>query len=226
MAASPTASRSTSTGSRPKTWRRASWPKILRDKDGILVPGGFGIRGIEGKIRAVTYRPGEQGPLLRHLPGDAVRDHRVRPERGRPQGRQQHGVRRRRRRTRSSSCGGSSTPTMTSAGRCASGEYVCQLEKDSFAYQAYRRIVILERHRHRFEFNPAYKERAGRGRAGVHGQEPRLQPGRDHRAPRPPVVPGLPVPSGVQVQAPRAAPALQGFHRSQPCPSTRQKQKK
>ena len=35
--------------------------KILRDKDGVLVPGGFGHRGIEGKIRAVDVRPREQG---------------------------------------------------------------------------------------------------------------------------------------------------------------------
>jgi CTP synthase len=40
------------------------------------------------------------------------------------------------------------------------------VEKDSFAYRAYKKTLILERHRHRYEFNPAYKERlAGLGLA-------------------------------------------------------------
>ncbi len=38
----------------PKTWKRTS-ASHLGDVDGILVPGGFGSRGIEGKINAVTY---------------------------------------------------------------------------------------------------------------------------------------------------------------------------
>ena len=37
-----------------RTWKR-TWRRHLSDVDGILVPGGFGSRGIEGKINAVTY---------------------------------------------------------------------------------------------------------------------------------------------------------------------------
>ena len=38
----------------PRTWRRTS-RAIWNDLDGILVPGGFGARGMEGKINAITY---------------------------------------------------------------------------------------------------------------------------------------------------------------------------
>ena len=57
--------------------------------DGILVPGGFGMRGIEGKIEAIRYAREQRHPVLRHLPGHAVRGDRVRPQRARP-GRRQH----------------------------------------------------------------------------------------------------------------------------------------
>ena len=39
----------------------------LEGVNGILVPGGFGERGTEGKIRAATFRARAQGPVLRHL---------------------------------------------------------------------------------------------------------------------------------------------------------------
>ena len=52
-----TAARSRSTGSTPRRWRPRSRPqRAWPDADGILVPGGFGGRGIEGKIRAVQRR--------------------------------------------------------------------------------------------------------------------------------------------------------------------------
>ena len=38
--------------------------KILEDKDGILVPGGFGVRGIEGKIKTVTYSRKKKVPFF------------------------------------------------------------------------------------------------------------------------------------------------------------------
>ena len=82
--ASCTAARSRSTGSTPRRSsrrgrRRAAWPSA----DGILVPGGFGGRGIEGKIRAVAGRARAPHPVPRHLPGHADRRVRVRPPRRR-----------------------------------------------------------------------------------------------------------------------------------------------
>ena len=60
--------------------------------DAILVPGGFGERGIEGKIQAVRYRARARRALPRHLPRHAGGDRRVRPPRARARGRQQHRV--------------------------------------------------------------------------------------------------------------------------------------
>ena len=55
----------------------------LAGADGILIPGGFGGRGIEGKIRARAGRPRAADPVPRHLPGHADRRRRVRPPRRR-----------------------------------------------------------------------------------------------------------------------------------------------
>jgi CTP synthase len=59
----------------------------------VLVPGGFGKRGVEGKISGRPLRPRAQGALPGHLPGHAGRHHRIRAPRGRPEERQQHRVR-------------------------------------------------------------------------------------------------------------------------------------
>ena len=49
----------------------------------ICVPGGFGVRGIEGKIGALRYAREHRDPDPRAVPGPAVHGHRVRPRRGR-----------------------------------------------------------------------------------------------------------------------------------------------
>jgi hypothetical protein len=64
---------------------------ILRDADGILVPGGFGSRGTEGKIKAIQYAE-SQGSLLSML-RNAAGGNRVRPQCMRPGGRKLNGVR-------------------------------------------------------------------------------------------------------------------------------------
>ena len=45
----------------------------LEGVDAILVPGGFGERGIEGKIQAIRYAREHQHPVPRHLPRHAAR---------------------------------------------------------------------------------------------------------------------------------------------------------
>ncbi len=138
---------------------------VLGDQDGILVPGGFGIRGIEGKIRAVTYARENKVPYFGICLGMQCATVEF--------ARNVAGLR-----DANSTEFDPQTPhkifflwrELTAehdiGGTMRLGEYVCQLEKDSSAYQAYKRILILERHRHRFEFNPAYRERlAGLGLA-------------------------------------------------------------
>ncbi len=61
--------------------------------DGVLVPGGFGVRGIEGKIGAVRHARFARHPAARVVPGPAVHGHRGRPRSGGPGGRQQRRVR-------------------------------------------------------------------------------------------------------------------------------------
>jgi CTP synthase len=130
---------------------------ILGKKDGILVPGGFGKRGIEGKIRAVTYARENKVPFFgiclgmqcasieyaRALAGlkkanstEFVPDapHKI--------------IVRWRELARDCDIGG----TMRL------GQYRCDILKGSLAHQAYRALKISERHRHRYEFNPSYKD--------------------------------------------------------------------
>ena len=56
----------------------------LQDLDGIVIPGGFGERGIEGQDRGRDLRPRERDPLPRSVPGPARHGDRLRPQRGRP----------------------------------------------------------------------------------------------------------------------------------------------
>ena len=55
----------------------------LRGMDAILVPGGFGKRGVEGKIARDPLRARERRSVPRHLPRHAARGHRVRAPPGR-----------------------------------------------------------------------------------------------------------------------------------------------
>jgi len=54
--------------------------KYLSDADGILVPGGFGYRGIEGKILSVKYAREKNDTLFRNMSRHAVRRNRIRPQ--------------------------------------------------------------------------------------------------------------------------------------------------
>ena len=63
-AASTTAPTSRSSGSRPRTSRACSPRAASRDLDGIVIPGGFGERGIEGKIAAAGYAREHDIPCL------------------------------------------------------------------------------------------------------------------------------------------------------------------
>jgi CTP synthase len=145
---------------------------VLKDKDGILVPGGFGIRGIEGKIRAVTFAREKKVPYFGICLGMQCATIEF--------ARNVAGLKN----ANSTEFDTQTpykifflwrelTPEHDIGGTMRLGEYVCQLEKDSFAYQAYRRTLILERHRHRYEFNPAYKERLSQLGLGFTGKNPK-----------------------------------------------------
>jgi CTP synthase len=146
--------------------------KVLKDKDGILVPGGFGIRGIEGKIRAVTYAREQKVPYFGICLGMQCATIEF--------ARNVAGL-----------AGANSTefdpqtphkifflwrelsPDHDIGGTMRLGEYVCQLKRNSFSYQTYRKTLILERHRHRYEFNPAYEDKLTRAGLSITGCNPK-----------------------------------------------------
>ncbi len=141
--------------------------KFLNDCDGILVAGGFGERGVEGKIQAIQYAREEKVPFLGICLGmqlsmiefarnvlkieDAnsveFNDETTNPiiylidEFIDASGSKQL-------RTKSSPMGG----TMRL------GEYECETKEGSNLRNAYDAPMIFERHRHRFEANPTYRE--------------------------------------------------------------------
>jgi len=129
----------------------------LGKADGILVPGGFGVRGIEGKIKAVTY----------------ARKHRV-PFFGICLGMQAATIEFARNTASLRKANSTEFDAKTShkiffkwrelkgvhdmGGTMRLGRYLCHLEEGSLAEKIYKKVNIYERHRHRYEFNPEYKE--------------------------------------------------------------------
>jgi len=141
---------------------------LLSDADGILVPGGFGSRGISGKLEAVTYARENKVPFLGICLGMqlAVVEF-ARNVAGLPRA--------------DSTEFESSTPDpviylMTEwydyrtdkiqkrdedtdmGGTMRLGAYPCRLTKGSKAHAAYGVTNISERHRHRYEFNNSYRK--------------------------------------------------------------------
>ena len=130
---------------------------ILKNLDGILIPGGFGDRGIEGKILAAQFARKEAIPYFglclgmqiaviefaRHVAGlegansaefDKDAPHPV-----------IHIM-------------DDQKELTTKGGTMRLGAYPCELAKDSFSYHAYAKDSISERHRHRYEFNNQYRD--------------------------------------------------------------------
>jgi len=127
------------------------------DVDGILVPGGFGERGTEGKILAVEHARTGKIPFFgiclglqmavvefaRNVCGltDASSSE-FKPDCGAPVihlMEEQKSV-------------------SNKGGTMRLGAYPCSVSKGSLAYSAYNAVAISERHRHRFEFNNSYRE--------------------------------------------------------------------
>jgi CTP synthase len=143
---------------------------VLGTADGILVPGGFGDRGIKGKIRAIRYAREKRIPFLGICLGMqlAVVEF-ARTRLGWSQA--------------NSAEFDPATPwpvidllpeqkaVEDKGGTMRLGSYPCRIAADTLAYRAYGREVIRERHRHRYEFNNQYREelaRAGMVLSGIY----------------------------------------------------------
>ncbi len=130
---------------------------LLNDVQGILVPGGFGSRGIEGKIEAARYARENSVPFFGICMGMQMAIVEF--------SRNVCGITR----ANTSEIGnGVKHPVihlMDSqknvnglGGTMRLGKYPCKLKQGSLAYNAYHKNRIYERHRHRFEVNNHYRD--------------------------------------------------------------------
>ena len=129
----------------------------LKKYDGILVPGGFGNRGIEGKIEAIKFARENNVPFLGICLGmqmaviefarnvlklEDANSAELDKDCKNPVihiMEEQKGI-------------------SDKGGTMRLGAYLCKIKPDSLAYKVYGQDVISERHRHRYEFNNKYKD--------------------------------------------------------------------
>ena len=135
----------------------------LANAHGIIVPGGFGDRGVEGKIAAVRYAREKGVPIL----GICYGLHMMVIELARNLLGLKH-ANTREVDPHSPDCVIDLMETQkgvaNKGGTMRLGAYPCDLVSDSLAYKLYRKRRISERHRHRYEVNNSYRdalERAG-----------------------------------------------------------------
>jgi len=129
---------------------------LLKGFDGILVPGGFGNRGIEGKILAINYARVNKIPFLGICLGMQLAVIEIaRNVCGIKNANSSEFVK-----NKYSVIDLMETQKKVSkkGGTMRLGAYPCVLEKDSLAHKAYGVLEISERHRHRYEFNNKYRE--------------------------------------------------------------------
>jgi CTP synthase len=154
----------------------------LEGVDGVLVPGGFGSRGVEGKICAARYAREKEIPYFgiclgmqiaviefaRHLAGldmanstefDLSTPHPVIYLMAEWFDDKSGTIQRR-------------DIHSEKGGTMRLGAYPCKLEKETVAYRAYGMETISERHRHRYEFNNAYLEPLKKAGLRISGMAP------------------------------------------------------
>ncbi|MDD4940232.1 MAG: gamma-glutamyl-gamma-aminobutyrate hydrolase family protein, partial [Candidatus Omnitrophica bacterium] len=131
--------------------------ELLGCVDGILVPGGFGTRGIEGKIKAIEFARKNKVPFLglclgmqcaviefgRHLCGlKDANSTEFKPKTRNPV----------------ISLLAEQTNVKDMGGTMRLGAYPCKIKKNTLAARIYRKNIISERHRHRYEFNNKFRK--------------------------------------------------------------------
>ena len=132
--------------------------RVLKDSNGILVPGGFGVRGIEGKILAIRYAREKKIPFF----GICLGMQSAIIEIGRDV-------------LKLKGCNSTEFDpdtkypvialmeeqknTKNMGGTMRLGAYPCTVKQGTKTYNAYKEKVIFERHRHRYEFNNIFREK-------------------------------------------------------------------
>jgi CTP synthase len=131
--------------------------ELLQDADGILVPGGFGDRGIDGKILAIQYAREQKRPFLGICLGMQLASIEFARNVLSLEGAHSSEI-------------DPSTPhpiidllpeqkdIEDLGGTLRLGLQACKLNEETNAYAAYQDEVVYERHRHRYEFNNHYRQ--------------------------------------------------------------------
>ena len=155
----------------------------LSDINGVLVPGGFGSRGIEGKIKVIQYSRENNIPFLgiclgmqlaviefaRHVCKlKGAHSTEFAPDTPYPVifllkewiDDKAQTIQKR-------------DEAANKGGTMRLGAYPCKLEKKTKAYDAYKKLEISERHRHRYEFNNQFRETLTKAGLLVSGTFPR-----------------------------------------------------
>jgi len=148
-----------------------SWERQLEGYDGILVPGGFGKRGIDGMLNAIRYAREQKIPYFgiclgmqtlvieyaRNVCGlkdaDSTEFNAGTPHRVIFKLRELKGV-------------------DELGGTMRLGSWACKLKPDTFAHRAYETAEIHERHRHRYEFNREYEDQLKAAGLRLTGETP------------------------------------------------------
>ena len=145
--------------------------RLLRHVDGILVPGGFGKRGIAGMVHAITYAREKKIPFF----GICLGMQCATIEYARTVSHIEHA---------DSTEFDPSTPNRViyklrellgvdeMGGTMRLGSWKCKLQPSSFAHKAYGQLEISERHRHRYEFNCEYEDTLTRAGFRITGRTP------------------------------------------------------
>lgn len=136
---------------------RENVDNLLGDVDGVLVPGGFGDRGIEGKIEAIRWARENKKPFLgiclgmqcaviefaRNVVGfEGANSSEIDPETKYPV----------------IDLMPEQKDIEDLGGTMRLGLYPCKLQKDTFCHKAYGDDLIYERHRHRYEFSNEFRK--------------------------------------------------------------------
>lgn len=131
--------------------------EFLNDVDGVLVPGGFGNRGVEGKIKAIRFARENNIPFLglclgmqcaviefsRNVCGlKDANSTEFKPKTKYPV----------------ISLLAEQRKVTDLGGTMRLGSYACRIKNNTLAYKVYRKSLVSERHRHRYEFNNKYKK--------------------------------------------------------------------
>ncbi|MBE3554934.1 MAG: CTP synthase, partial [Thermicanus sp.] len=145
--------------------------ELLQGADGILVPGGFGDRGIEGKITAIQYAREKSIPFLgiclgmqmavvefaRHvLHWEGAHSSEINPNTPYPV----------------IDLLPEQKEVEDLGGTMRLGSYPCVLNAGSLAHQAYGKDEISERHRHRYEFNNLFRKEMEKAGLRISGTSP------------------------------------------------------